>query len=339
MSLNSTTGVIRSAQIGGQGIYEPEFVVTDSTHARATQHTIRFSIAGSNAFLTAIFPSTSIFHHRVDAATTRLPVDSSPAARIDDAYLAATIKPFFGNTAGAPFPSGVPAIAVPANQADVAVTTTVHQSYFSSAPIPFNAPVEATSHSNGDKHVLVYRAAGAGNTPALFEMWIGTYQSGPQISLWTDASNALWPNVTSNRLTPQGNGTTDAAGLPIAPLLANADEVIGTGTPGSPRGVIRHPIRFTLAHMLRYWVWPATNSVGVGACTATAGRPSPRPRPSRNPPRPQAAHGPRPPAKSTGSRPPCPRPPVPPKSASQTSSSPPCATMESSWPTTESAAA
>ena len=32
-------------------------------------------------------------------------------------------------------------------------------------------------------------------------------------------------------LTPQGKGTSDAAGLPVGPLLANADEVIGTGTP------------------------------------------------------------------------------------------------------------
>ena len=32
-------------------------------------------------------------------------------------------------------------------------------------------------------------------------------------------------------LTPQGQGTSDAAGLPVAPLLVNADEVIGTGTP------------------------------------------------------------------------------------------------------------
>ena len=51
---------------------------------------------------------------------------------------------------------------------------------------------------------------------------------------WTDSSNALWPNVDGNALTPQGKGTSDAAGLPVAPLLVNADEVIGTGTPRRP---------------------------------------------------------------------------------------------------------
>jgi hypothetical protein len=57
----------------------------------------------------------------------------------------------------------------------------------------------------------------------------------------------------------------------VAPLLANADEIIGAGTPSSPTGTIQHPIRFTLNHMLNYWVWPATETAGVGSCTATGG--------------------------------------------------------------------
>jgi hypothetical protein len=61
-------------------------------------------------------------------------------------------------------------------------------------------------------------------------------------------------------------GTSDAAGLPVAPLLANADEVIGAGTPLAPKGAVRHPVRFTLNHMLNYWVWPATETAGVGSC-------------------------------------------------------------------------
>jgi len=266
MSLNAATGAITSSLIGGQGTYTPEFVVTDSTNTQATQD-ISFALNGSNAFLANIFPSTSIFHHRVDAASTGLPVDSSPAAPMYSGYLAATVKPFFGGSAYLGFPNGIPAIAVPANQSNVAVATTVYQSYFTSGPIPAYAPVEGTSQSTGDRHVLVYLQAGGGNNPALYEMWQGIYQGGP----WTDSSNALWPNVASNALTPQGNGTSDAAGLPVAPLLANADEVIGTGTPSAPNGTVRHPIRFTLNHMVNYWVWPATQSAGVGSCTATGG--------------------------------------------------------------------
>jgi hypothetical protein len=259
MSLDASTGAITSSLIGGQGAYGPEFIVTDSASAQATQQ-ISFAINGNNKFLANIFPSTSIFHHRVDAATTSLPVDTSPAAAIYSGYQSATVKPFFGNDG--PFPNGIPAIEVPYNQADVSVTTTVYQSYFTTGPIPPYAPVEGTSNNNGDRHVLVYLEPGNGNNPALYEMWQGIYEGGP----WTDSSNALWPNVSGNNLTPQGNGTSDAAGLPVGPLLANADEVIGTGTPTAPNGTIQHPIRFTVNHMLNYWVWPATETAGVGSC-------------------------------------------------------------------------
>ena len=116
-------------------------------------------------------------------------------------------------------------------------------------------------------HVLVYVKSGGANKPALYEMWNAVQGSGA----WVDGSNGLWLDVTSNDLTPQGVGTSDAAGLPIAPLLVNADEVIGTGTPSSPNGTIQHPIRFTLNHMLNYWVWPATETAGVGSCKVTGG--------------------------------------------------------------------
>ena len=265
MSLNATTGAISSSLIGGQGTYTPQFIVTDSTSAQATQQIV-FSINGSNAFLATIFPSTSIFHHRVDAATTGLPVDTSPAAPMYSGYLSSTVKPFFGNNYP-PFPNGIPAIEVPYNQEVIAVSTTVYQSYFTSGPIPSYAPVEGTSISTGDRHVLVYLEAGGGNNPALYEMWQGIYEGGP----WTDSSNALWPDVASNNLTTQGQGTSDAAGLPVGPLLANADEVIGSGTPSAPTGTIQHPIRFTLNHMVNYWVWPATETAGVGYCTETGG--------------------------------------------------------------------
>jgi hypothetical protein len=266
LSLNASSGVVSSPLIGGQGTYTPEFIVTDSASDQATQQ-IGFAINGSNTFLANIFPSTSIFHHRVDAATTGLPVDTSPAAPMYSGYLSSTVKPFFGNNSGAPFPNGIPAIQVPYNQPEVSVTTTVYQSYFTSGPIPAYAPVEGTSHSNGDRHVLVYLEAGGGNNPALYEMWQGIYEDGP----WTDSSNALWPDANSNNLTQQGEGTSDAAGLPVGPLLANADEVIGTGTPTAPNGTIQHPIRFTLNHMLNYWVWPGTETAGVGSCKDSAG--------------------------------------------------------------------
>jgi hypothetical protein len=273
MSLNASTGAITSSQIGGQGAYTPEFIVTDSKGATATQQ-ISFAINGSNAFAASIFPSTSIFHHRMDEATTGLPVDTSPAAPMYSAYLSEHIRVFFGNTSNDPFPNGIPMFEVPYNQPDVSVSfnpnvTPHYQSYFTSGPIPANAPVEGTAAAglDNDMHVLIYQDAGGGNPPALYEMWQGVYDNGP----WFDTSNALWPDVTTNALTPQGNGTSDAAGLPIAPLVVNADEVIGAGTPSAPSGAVQHPIRFTLNHMLNYWVWPATETSGTGYCTDASG--------------------------------------------------------------------
>ena len=268
LTLDATSGEITGPLIGGQGTYTPEIIVTDATSATANAQ-IAFAMNGNNAFLANIFTSASIFHHRVDAATTNLPVDTSPAAPMYSGYLPETVKPFFGNNSNAPFPNGIPAIEVPASQPDVSVSTTVYQQYFTSGPIPAYAPVEGTSNSTGDRHVLVYLEAGNGNNPALYEMWQGIYLDGP----WTDSSNAEWPNVATDALTPQGQGTSDAAGLPVGPLLANADEVIGTGTPTAPNGTVQHPIRFTLNHMLNYWVWPATQTAGVGSCEDGSGAP------------------------------------------------------------------
>ncbi len=266
LTLDTASGEITSPLVGGQGTYTPEIIVTDATNATAKMQ-IAFAMNGSNTFLANVFTSASIFHHRVDAATTNLPVDMSPAAPMYSGYLPETIKPFFGNNSNAPFPNGIPAIQVPANQPDVSVATTVYQSYFTSGPIPAYAPVEGTSNSNGDRHVLVYLEPGNGSNPALYEMWQGIYLDGP----WTDSSNAEWPNVATDALTAQGQGTSDAAGLPVGPLLANADEVVGTGTPTAPNGTVKHPIRFTLNHMLNYWVWPATETAGVGSCKDSSG--------------------------------------------------------------------
>jgi hypothetical protein len=267
MSMSASTGIITAPIIGGQGSYTPQIVVTDSTGAKATSN-ITFTIDGSNAYMASIFPSTSIFHHRVDAATTGLSVDTSPAAPIDSGYQSATVKPFFGNMSNAPFPNGIPGIEVPYNQPDVSITTNQYQSYFTSAPIPPYAPIEETAYSQGsDRHVLVYVEAGGGNNPALYEMWDSVLNG----ASWTVGSNARWSDANSNALTPQGNGTSDAAGLPVLPLLVNADEVIGTGTPTAPNGVVQHPTRFTVNNMLNYWVWPATETAGVGTCEGSAG--------------------------------------------------------------------
>ncbi len=74
LTMDSSSGEITSPLIGGQGTYTPEIIVTDATSATAKAQ-IAFAMNGSNAFLKNVFTAASIFHHRVDAATTNLPVD------------------------------------------------------------------------------------------------------------------------------------------------------------------------------------------------------------------------------------------------------------------------
>jgi hypothetical protein len=258
LTLNPTTGAI-SGTVYGEGSYDVDFVVTDAAGA-STNKEIDMEIAGDNTLGgCSLFPSDSIFHTNISA----LPVDTSPAAPIPAVYQSATIKPYFGdsNYGG---PVGIPFIRVPWNQALSTVVTTQYQSDFTSAPIPSYVPVEGTSNGvGGDQHVLVLQTAGNGNPCKLWEMWQGS-STGP--NSWTDSSNASWQNLSTYALTPLGgsnsvggDGTTDAAGLPVMPLLVTYDEVAS--------GLINHPIRFTLNNMEHNYVWPATTGyAGVGSC-------------------------------------------------------------------------
>jgi len=103
LSIDAASGSVSGAQIGGQGTYAPSIIVTDSTNAQASRQ-IAFAIKGANRFLAKIFPTNSIFHHRMDYATTGLPVDTSPAAPIYSGYLSETVKPFFRQHLEQPVP-------------------------------------------------------------------------------------------------------------------------------------------------------------------------------------------------------------------------------------------
>jgi hypothetical protein len=264
LSFNVSTGVI-GGTVYGQGTYVVQFIATDSLGI-AKALNVRFELAGDSTLGgCSLFPSDSIFHRNI----SMLPVDTSPAAPVSTPYLGARIRHFFGHGPGGLgyTPNGIPFIRVPYDQALVPVTTTKYQHYFTQGPFPSYAPVEATSNSGDqDRHVLVLQTAGGGNPCKLWEMYHGDYQGGSS-GAWIDTSNAYWENLSGYAMLPQGKGSTDAAGLPILPLLLNADEVIGTGTPSAPNGSVRHPVRFTVNHMLNAYVWPATQHAGVGGCT------------------------------------------------------------------------
>lgn len=305
LSLNTSTGAIASSLIGAQGQYGTQFVITDSLGATASK-TVTFGFHSVNGWAASILPSNSIFRHRMDFATTGLPVDTSPFA--PNLYASGNhIKPFWGKGGAGNLPNGIPMIQVPFSQANATEqmmypfdqyqppcyfgipATNVFSCPGSNlqAPLPSYMPLENTftqccnegGSGNGDSHGLVYQQAGGGNPDSLWETYNalpcaytprGVFPACTGGATWAGAGNGLWTTLSGNVMTPQGQGSADAAGLPITPLLYTAEEVIGTGTPSAPNGVITHMGRFTVTHLLKYWVWPATATAGTGACAGVA---------------------------------------------------------------------
>ena len=256
LQLSPSTGVI-SGIAYGQGTYSIPFTVTDAAGTTVTK-SITLPVNGDNTTGgCSLFPPDSIWHLNV----ANLPVDTSVAAPIASVYAPSALHMVFGANLN---DGGIPFLRVPYNQQNVPVATTLYQSYFTSGPFPSYAPVEGTQNSgpDADRHTLVLQTAGGGNNCKLWEMW----QGAPTTNGWTDSSNAYWDLGTYNML-PQDNGSTDAAGLPILPLLWNYDEVAGGCAAGAECGVVKHPGRLTLNHTLNYHVWPATAQSGLSVCT------------------------------------------------------------------------
>jgi len=260
--LNDSTGAITGPFIGGQGDSEPLMVVQDKLGAQA-RFTLQFLIAGNN--VTSALPWVgSIFSKNI----ANLPVDTSPAAPVNPAVTSTAIRLGFGADPGSS-PNGIPFLVVPYNQELEGVTTSLYQSYFKAGPWPWYAPIEDTWNclpQNCDHHSLIVQDAGGGNPARLWEMWEGEFAGTPGTNgRWTDYSNFYMANLGTSGtgayvMPPQSNGSTDAAGLPVTPLLVNYDEVAA--------GAVLHPIRFTLKQPLKRYVWPATvGTNGLGACT------------------------------------------------------------------------
>ena len=72
---------------------------------------------------------------------------------------------------------------------------------------------------------------------------------------WHAGSGAIW-DLRSNALRPDGWTSADAAGLPIAPGLANYDEVAA--------GLIAHALRFTVPKTRQTHIYPARHDAGSG---------------------------------------------------------------------------
>lgn len=110
--------------------------------------------------------------------------------------------------------------------------------------VPLNAPIEG--NGTGDAHVIsVDQESGV-----LYEL----YNAGLINGHWEASSGAIF-NLRSNALRPDTWTSADAAGLPIFPGLVRYDEIV--------KGVIDHPIRFTLTkgNVKPAYIFPARHKV------------------------------------------------------------------------------
>jgi hypothetical protein len=186
-----------------------------------------------------IFPASSHWNQRVDA----LPVAADSATMIESIGAARTVHPDFGSGTWEGAPIGIPFKVVTKRQKRVPVSFEyADESDRGRYPVPRNAPIEGGRSGTGDRHVILIDR----DRCKLHELYAAYPVRGGRS--WSAGSGAVW-NLRSNRMRPAGWTSADAAGLPIFPGLARADEVV--------RGEIDHALRFTASRTRRAYVYPA----------------------------------------------------------------------------------
>jgi hypothetical protein len=157
-----------------------------------------------------------------------------------------TIKADFGSRLWNGAPIGIPYIVVCANQPKIAINYTDYgdESDPGPFPIPLNAPVEG--NGSGDSHVIALDI----DNHILYELFYSRVNG----NHWDASSGAIF-DLKTNALRPEGWTSADAAGLPIFPGLVRYEEIL--------KGVIDHPIRFTLpsSKVMPAYISPARHKV------------------------------------------------------------------------------
>jgi hypothetical protein len=171
------------------------------------------------------------------------PVDRAQS----DAYIGSlgsiTLWPDFGSGQYGDF--GIPYGVVPQSQPLVPITFHVSLEIAAeSDPGPYPIPPTARVEGGGDHHVLILRQGDC----RLFELYDATRQPDDGWSVYSAATFDL----RSNALRHDGYTSADAAGLPMLPGLARADEVRS--------GAIAHALRIAIPSTQNAYIHPATHA-------------------------------------------------------------------------------
>jgi hypothetical protein len=181
----------------------------------------------------SVLPATDAFNRDISTA----PVDAHSDAYVRSIGLDARLHPDFASkTYGIPFK----VVAKSQKRVPIHFTDYGDESDKGPYPIPASAPVEGGS----DRHVIVLQRG----TCMLYELF-GAQRLSPPARGWSAASGAKF-DLRSGKPRPKGWTSADAAGLPIFPGLARADEVVGAKS-------ITHALRVTVPRTQKAYVSPA----------------------------------------------------------------------------------
>lgn len=191
-----------------------------------------------------VLPHSNAWNQRVDS----LPVARASSTLVGSIGAGARAHPDFGSGTYSGGPIGIPYDVVTRHTPRSRVAFTyAGESDRGPYPIPRGVHIEGGLRASGDRHaILVERDA-----CRLYELF-DLHRTPKGCSA---GSGAVW-NLRSNHLRPWGHTSADAAGLPILPGLARADEL---RRPGG----IDHALRFTAPRTRTSFVYPARHEAGI----------------------------------------------------------------------------
>ena len=181
-----------------------------------------------------VFPKDNPWNTDISGA----PLDSRSSAYVGS-LAGLTLWPDFGSGQFGDF--GIPFGTVPRDQALVPIRPAVADE---SDPGPYPIPPNARVEGGSDHHVLIVRQGDC----QLFELFDATKDADNGWSVYSAARFDL----RSNALRHDGYTSADAAGLPIFPGLARADEVAA--------GAINHALRVAIPRTQKAYIHPATHA-------------------------------------------------------------------------------
>ncbi|WP_303318251.1 hypothetical protein Q4Q34_10900 [Flavivirga abyssicola] len=190
--------------------------------------------------------------HPLNMDISNSPVDVNSGLIINNIGTNKGLFPDFGSGEWEGAPIGIPYVSVDGSQPKVPITFRANdydENYGDESdqgpfPIPLNAPIEG--NGAGDSHIISLDVEHG----MLYELYNAS-RAGDGF----EASSAAVFDLNKIEFRPDGWTSADAAGLPIFPLLVRYPE--------TEKGVIDHPIRFTITRSKIYegYVHPARHLV------------------------------------------------------------------------------